>query len=288
MEMSLIDALRSRRGFTDTDETLAEYVLSHAEAVSTMNVSQLAKATHVSNSAVVRFCKRLGLDGYRTFRIELARELERARVHAYNISPDRPFLQDASARDVMGSISSLSKQAIDMTYGSMSSASVRQAARLILEARHPVIYGVGDTRISCIAFSSTMLRMGILCTLGDQYGDTTLVGSALGPQDVAILVSYSGAWFANRPNDLQLVLESRCRTVAVTADANVRDLLPNLDCLVLLPHRESRSERIATFFSQECIRYALNSIYGEAFALSWSQSMDARDRYAKSDFWTGD
>ena len=78
--MTLIEALQRKHRFTTTEEMLADYVLAHPNEVVAMSASQLAKAAHTSNSAIVRFCSKLGIDGYRSFNVTLARELSVAEV----------------------------------------------------------------------------------------------------------------------------------------------------------------------------------------------------------------
>ena len=78
--MTLIEALQRKHRFTTTEEMLADFVLAHPNEVVAMSASQLAKAAHTSNSAIVRFCSKLGIDGYRSFNVTLARELERRSV----------------------------------------------------------------------------------------------------------------------------------------------------------------------------------------------------------------
>lgn len=287
--MTLIEALQRKHRFTTTEEMLADFVLAHPNEVVAMSASQLAKAAHTSNSAIVRFCSKLGIDGYRSFNVTLARELERRSVQRIDINPDEPFLEGASTQEVIDSVAALTKQAVDAAHDTVRQQDVRTAARFVRLARRVVIYANGDTRISAIGFSNLMLKLGIVCSLGDQYGEATNMAYTLGPNDVALFVSYSGglidASAYSLERELDIVRKSGCKTIFITSDETIEEHAGKADCVIVLPQSETRKGRIANYYSQTTIRYVLNCIYGEVFAHNWEGGIAARDRYASTDAW---
>lgn len=48
-----------------------EYVIQHKSAVSYMRIRELAAEAHVSTSTVLRFCKKMGCDGYMEFKLRM-------------------------------------------------------------------------------------------------------------------------------------------------------------------------------------------------------------------------
>lgn len=287
--MTLIEALQRKHRFTATEEMLADYVLAHPNEVVAMSASQLAKAAHTSNSAIVRFCSKLGIDGYRSFNVTLARELERRSAQRIDINPDEPFLDGASTQEVLDSVAMLTKQAIDAAHDTVRAQDIRTAARFVRLARRVVIYANGDTRISAIGFSNLMLKLGVVCSLGDQYGEATSMAYTLSPNDVALFVSYSGglidASAYSLERELDIVRKSGCKTIFITSDETIEEHAGKADCVIVLPQSETRKGRIANYYSQTTIRYVLNCVYGEVFAHNWEGNIAARDRYASTDVW---
>ena len=287
--MTLIEALQRKHRFTTTEEMLADFVLAHPNEVVAMSASQLAKAAHTSNSAIVRFCSKLGIDGYRSFNVTLARELERRSAQRIDINPDEPFLDGASTQEVLDSVAMLTKQAVDAAHDTVRAQDIRTAARFVRLARRVVIYANGDTRISAIGFSNLMLKLGVVCSLGDQYGEATSMAYTLSPNDVALFVSYSGglidASAYSLERELDIVRKSGCKTIFITSDETIEEHAGKADCLIVLPQSETRKGRIANYYSQTTIRYVLNCIYGEVFAHNWESGIAARDRYSSTDAW---
>ncbi len=61
--------------FTAAERKVADFVLNSPQTVTGMTVHSLAEACFVASSAVIRFCKSVGLGGFSELKIELAREL---------------------------------------------------------------------------------------------------------------------------------------------------------------------------------------------------------------------
>lgn len=277
--MAVLEALASKYGFTETEEAVADYVLAHADEVAGMNIGDLSAATYCSNATIVRLCRKLGVEGYRDFRIALAAELERSRSGETDINPDTPFLEGQGTRTIVSSIANLSKLAIDNSYASVQVAEVRKASKMILGARRVALYAIGDSEISAEGFVNLLLKTGITCYVANQHGDALAVSAALGPADVAVIVSYSGALLGQFAEEIALMRMRGCKTVVLSSDASIPSKMAGLECFVKLPEGESRSNKIATFYAQECIRFALNCIYGECFSQNYQRNLEHIENY---------
>ena len=272
--MSVLDALGSGKGFTETEKVLVDYVLKHVDDVTSMTIGELSQHTHCSNSAIVRLCRKLGVDGYREFRIELARDLERRRANMLNINPDKPFIEQSSTAEISSSIAALSKQAIDATYANVSMQTIRKAARLLREARYVPYYAIGDSRASVEMFSTLLYKVGIPCTCGFPKGDISVFGNFLDARDTALVVTYSGNVVREHRRILDTLRARGCKLIVITADESIKEQLLGVECFIKLPTGEDDARRIATFYSQECIRFVLNCIYGEIFAADFRENYE--------------
>lgn len=57
--------------FSDLEVELYEYITSNAEKVVFMRIRDLAEATHVSPTTILRFCRKLDCDGFSEFKVQL-------------------------------------------------------------------------------------------------------------------------------------------------------------------------------------------------------------------------
>lgn len=69
--MPIIDKLERQENLTEAERELALFILANTGEVTRMSIAELAEQSFTSNATVIRLCRKLGLKGYRDFRIEL-------------------------------------------------------------------------------------------------------------------------------------------------------------------------------------------------------------------------
>lgn len=268
--VAVLDALRRREGFTDVERSLADYILAHADDVSRMSIAELAEGAHASKASIVRLCRKLGLDGYRLFGVELSSDLERHRLVREDIDIDHPFLAGDDRQSVLSAVAGVMKDAIDATYELLRPADVERAARAMRRARHVLLYGIGDSQVNCQAFANLMLKLGIPCVVADKEDDRLYAELVAVPGDVALFVSYSGDLMDRPLMRETLATLKRRGAVAVLVSSGAAPA--GVDVCLRLPTGEDRRAKIATYYSQACIRFTLNCLHAAVYALDYEGS----------------
>ena len=251
--MALVQQLRQKRDFTSTEAEIADYILSHRDDIASMTITELAEATYTSKAAVARMCRKLGLDGYRTFKVNFAVELERQRFEQRDVDVDRPFVQHDGAGAVMRSISLIEKEALDACYAAISPGSID------LHADREALPGQ---------------KLGIHCLMMDRYGERMSMARGMQPGDLALIVSYSGGTLPYLRPEIDTIKARGGKIILVST----LDECPGVDHFVTLPDRESSMGKAGGFFSQTAIRYVLDSLYGTIYALDLERNQERKDR----------
>lgn len=73
--------------FNELETILYQYVTAHSDQVIHMRIRDLADTTHVSPSTILRFCRKVGCDGFTEFKVKLKIEAEarqKAKVESSN------------------------------------------------------------------------------------------------------------------------------------------------------------------------------------------------------------
>lgn len=108
------------------------YVIAHTDQVSRMKIRELAEATHVSTSTILRFCAKLGCEGYSEFRYRL-REVPQA--------------------DAPEQCQTYTKQIIDFLQNAAGDsdleARLSRASQIICSAQRVIFYGLGSSGALC-------------------------------------------------------------------------------------------------------------------------------------------
>lgn len=202
------------RGVFDTlprsERKVADYVLDHADEVIYSSVTDLAQALEVSESTVVRFCQRLGYQGYPEFKILLARDLGTPFRDTYDtLDP-----QDDVATIVRKTFQ-MSIQAVNDTLAVLNPDSVREVVNLLLSAHHVFLFGCGGSGGSAQIAYQKMLRLGLPCSVCTDPHTQTLLAGMASKQDVVIGISYSGN-NEDIVRTMRVALERLAKTVAIT------------------------------------------------------------------------
>ena len=102
--MSILGELAEKRNFSEVETSIADYILQNPEEVCTLGIAELARRTYSSNAAIIRMCRKLGISGYKEFRIAFAADLEKERREKVDVDVNYPFAGPESAASIMRSV----------------------------------------------------------------------------------------------------------------------------------------------------------------------------------------
>ena len=189
MSINFWDLLHQRQDeLTKSGRAVADYLLQHADEAQYLSISSLAKECNVAEATVFRFCRALGFEGYHEMRIALAQA--NATGALLNQQELRP---DASTASLCEHAHALFLTAINGTQNALSTEAVEKAVALMREANQVFCFGQGGSMLLandiCARFASLTTKFR---TAGDSHFQL-LTASLMGPEDVVLFVSYSGA-----------------------------------------------------------------------------------------------
>ena len=189
MAMNFWELLHDRQdSLTKSGRAVAEYLMQHSDEAQYLSISSLAKECKVAEATVFRFCRALGFDGYHEMRIALAQ----ANAMGSPLDPREPE-PGSSTQTLCEHATALFQNAISGTQNALSTDAVEQAVDLMQKARQVFCLGQGGSMLLandiCARFASLTTKFR---TAGDSHFQL-LTASLMGPEDVVLFVSYSGA-----------------------------------------------------------------------------------------------
>ena len=188
---SLLFAIREQLpSLPKAERKAADYVLSEPEKAVYYNVAELAKQSNVSQAAIVRFCRRIGTDGYSDFKIKLSHDVFRSSPIRY--LPNQDLQQEKEPAAVV-------KDVIDSIQRSMAwleSLSdihlLSKAADMIGSARMNFAFGIGASGLVAQDICQKLIRIGIPCSAPVDTDLQITAACNLKKGDAAMIISYSG------------------------------------------------------------------------------------------------
>lgn len=175
---------------TETEQRLATYVLQSPQEVTRMTVKELADTCTTVPSAVIRFCKTMGFDGFSEFKISLARELGAKQESTSLQLP--AFSADDSPKEIFQKVFGSGIRTLEDTLRMIDFSQVETISRLLANADRIFIFGIGTSSVIAIDAQYRFTQMGLRATACTDilFMNVTAVNMKKG--DVMLAVSHSG------------------------------------------------------------------------------------------------
>lgn len=162
-------------------------MLSRPNDVLPLTITELAKACRSSEATIVRFSRRLGFTGFQDFKISLAQESAAGAKVAAKIEAED------SCYEIFQKICNDAYLSLERTKKSIPPGRLDEAAEALSGANKIVLIGLGTSAAVAQDMANKLLRAGCNATA---YSDTHMQAVAvsfLGPGDVLVGISHSGA-----------------------------------------------------------------------------------------------
>lgn len=171
------------------EKKVARYVLDNLEAISAMTIAELAAACGVSTPTVVRFCRSMGCDGFREFKIRLAQNLA-VSLQYIVVDPGEVRFQETSSIDqILGALSAT----VNIMRKQVSEQMLTEVRRHLSQAKTVVVGGLGGgSSMLAEEAANRLFRLGIpAVAVSDSYL-LQMRAATLQTDDVLLLISASG------------------------------------------------------------------------------------------------
>ena len=172
-----------------SERRVGQWILDHPREAAGITLARLAAECKTSEPTVVRFCRRVGLGGFRELAIRLTEALSQPTTFVH-----RDVGADDSTSDAVTKVMDASIQSLIEMRAQLSSMPIDEAVRAMQSARQIAFAGLGASGHVARDASHKFFRLGIPCT---SLRDTTMIlqfAAIAQPDDVMVLLSHTGRW----------------------------------------------------------------------------------------------
>ena len=191
MKTGLLFRLGEYRGSASAAErNVIDYLLNNSSAAVGKSVHALADITYTSPSTVTRLCRKMGCEGYRGFQRMLVHDLALDRE-----SHDLALEGIGAGEDIdqiIAKVSSKNIRSLEATQRLLDRDAVEACAGLIRVSRTVNLFGIGASLLVARDLELKLLRADESCNLSDDWHSQMLYAKNARPEDMAIVISYSG------------------------------------------------------------------------------------------------
>ncbi|SFL45540.1 MurR/RpiR family transcriptional regulator [Salibacterium qingdaonense] len=115
--------------YNELETSLYQYITKNMEKAAYMRIRELAEATHVSTTTILRFCRKNGCEGFSEFKVKLKLHLEN--TEAATVKDSKHAVSEFFERTLAGNLDE----------------NIHKAADIIQPADHVLFIGIGSSGI---------------------------------------------------------------------------------------------------------------------------------------------
>lgn len=191
------------------EKRIAEYLLQHTGEIITLSVSELAVKCDCGDATVVRFSRRLGLEGYQELKLRIAAEMNASSAISEEIAKEDSCFTifKKRIRDISESLYS--------TESVLDEEMLSRATEAIAKADRIVIFGLGNSAAIAQDAVHKFLRLGLTAQVCCDNHMQAIIASHMKRGNIAIGISHSGS-SKDIVEALQLAKACGATTICVT------------------------------------------------------------------------
>ncbi|WP_242984830.1 MULTISPECIES: MurR/RpiR family transcriptional regulator [Clostridium] len=274
--MTIYNLLLYANNLTETEKLLANYILENQEQVAGMSLDELAKVSFSSISTLHRLCKKIGLTGFKEFKIKFVEELYSKMNKPGNIDINFPFKKDDTQFQIASNIKQLYIDTLTNTFSFFNSEQLEDAVDLIYNAEIVDVYAVTNNIQTALNFQDKMQSIG-------RYVNVSLIpmnqvyraaASNNKNKQVAIILSYSGK--TPEIKEIALVLKRKEIETLVICSAQENYLTKLFKYHIFVSSKENLKKKISHYSSHIATQYVLDVIFSCIFNKDYEKNMEYR------------
>ncbi len=193
-----------------TERQIADYVLEDPERVLSSSISDMQRGSGASVGSIVGFCRMLGVKGFASFKIALARELAQGGLSATSRSAE-----GQASLSLFENVFQFHMQSLKETLQLNNEKTLQQAARMLELGRKVEFFSIGMSYPVAYTACNKLRLIGIPAATQSDSHLQLIVATQLQKGDVAFGISCSGSTYET-VQCMQVARENKATTLSIT------------------------------------------------------------------------
>ncbi|WP_088810481.1 MULTISPECIES: MurR/RpiR family transcriptional regulator [Listeria] len=267
----ILTNMKNMANFTATEKTIATFILKNTDKMELLTIQELAKRTFSSHATIIRFTRKLGLSGFKEFKIALVKEIQGREFSPADVDPNTPFKEGDSLSTISREIMELTQQTVSESFHLLDEAKLAKAARRLHGAERIFLFAVGDSQIRAESFQNKLWKINRYTFLATKRAEWAVHTANMTERDCAVFVSYD----AKSKLDLAAAkfLKERAVPIILLTSHTTSELSRLADICISIPKSEDKMAlKISTFASQIAFDYVLNVFFAALYQMDYDEN----------------
>lgn len=219
--------------FFEAEKKIADYVIANKRAVLDMTIAELAKASDTSDATVSRFCKKLGLKNYQTFRLSLAKDVMEEQQQSLSVSND---ISMDNVNQSLQNILANKVAELTSTVAMMDADNMTAIIKCLEKAAIIQVAAVGNTIPVAMDAAFKFNQLGLRTVSSEILEKQSAFALTLTKKDVLLVISSSGT--SQRLQQLVSAARHNHATIILITNAKESPLARLSDYVLITATRE--------------------------------------------------
>lgn len=270
--VQVLTKLKDQANFTNTEMRIADYIIQNITNIPTIYIEDLAKLTYTSHSTIIRLCKKMGYDGFRSFKDAISGVVYSQLHLPGEVDANFPFKQEDLTMDIAKNMANLTIDTIKKTLNQLDEELLQSVAEILFNSKHIFLFSRGDSQVRARSFQNKLVKINRFAIISEEYADEAWNASNLTPKDCALFLSYSGT-SSQYKRMLQHFSNKKIPTILITGNTE-SDLIKLATKTIAVVQEEYDFVKVGTFASQVAFQYVLDTLYSILYAKEYSSNVE--------------
>ncbi|WP_303321497.1 MurR/RpiR family transcriptional regulator [Holdemanella biformis] len=245
---------------TPLESEIASYILNNKDAVTKLKIQELADILFISKSAIHRFVKKIGFNGFNDLKVSIAKENADLLENNSYINVNYPFQAKDNPRQIAFKLLELYEKAIKDTFEYVDLDQIKAVSQLIDSADVIDVYTHAHNSNIAENFQDKMLTIGRSVNCPSSFYNQRLTVLASDQKHVAIILSYSGKATFILPIAKKLY-EKGVKVIQI-GKAGSNYYSQYVTYHLSISDSENNRDRMSQFSSHIAMQYIMDVLYG--------------------------
>lgn len=245
---------------TPLESEIASYILNNKDAVTKLKIQELADILFISKSAIHRFVKKIGFNGFNDLKVSIAKENADLLENNSYINVNYPFQAKDNPRQIAFKLLELYEKAIKDTFEYVDLDQIKAVSQLIDSADVIDVYTHAHNSNIAENFQDKMLTIGKSVNCPSSFYNQRLTVLASDKKHVAIILSYSGKATFILPI-VKKLYEKGVKVIQI-GKAGSNYYSQYVTYHLSISDSENNRDRMSQFSSHIAMQYIMDVLYG--------------------------
>ncbi len=245
---------------TPLESEIASYILNNKDAVTKLKIQELADILFISKSAIHRFVKKIGFNGFNDLKVSIAKENADLLENNSYINVNYPFQAKDNPRQIAFKLLELYEKAIKETFEYVDLDQIKAVSQLMDSADVIDVYTHAHNSNIAENFQDKMLTIGRSVNCPSSFYNQRLTVLASDQKHVAIILSYSGKATFILPI-VKKLYEKGVKVIQI-GKAGSNYYSQYVTYHLSISDSENNRDRMSQFSSHIAMQYIMDVLYG--------------------------